>query len=109
VPNLTTAQHEQQQRLICETLGHAWDVVDSNHWTASFGTPLTARCMRCGEERRDQIGANGQVIPGGRRYIMPEWYRRYGKGERPTRADFRLMLIQQRIREARAARKRTAS
>lgn len=88
-------------------MGHAWDVVDSNHWTASFGTPLTGRCMRCGEERRDQIGSNGRVV--NRRYVMPDWYVKYGKYERPTRADFRLMLIQQRIREARATRKAKAS
>ena len=81
MPDLTTAQHEQQQRLRCDALGHAWFDVDSNHWTTTFGTPLTVRCERCGEERRDKLDRNGDLLPGGRRYVMPDWYRKYDKGD----------------------------
>jgi len=104
VTYLTTAQHERTQFIRCNTIGHAWFDVDSNHWTASFGTPLTVRCERCGAERRDKIGQDGEVLPGGRYYVYPEGYK-YDKGMRPSRAEFRQMLIAQRIREARQARK----
>jgi hypothetical protein len=42
-----------------------------------------------------------------RHYDYPEGYR-YGKGERPSRPEFRLMLLEQRIREARDARTKPA-
>jgi hypothetical protein len=108
VSNLTTAQYEKTQFVRCNTIGHAWDDVDSNHWTASFGTPFTVRCMRCGTERRDRLDNGGSVYPGGRRYVYPAGYK-YATGTRPDRAQFRMMLLQQRIREARAARKAAAS
>ena len=108
--DLTTRQHERTQYLRCSTLGHAWFDVDSNHWTATYGTPFTARCERCGTERRDKLDHHGELIKGGRNYLYPAGYQ-YAKGERPRRSEFRLQLLQQRILEARAARtqKRSAS
>lgn len=100
----STRQHERSQFLRCSTLGHAWFDVDSNHWKPTFGTPFTARCERCGTERRDKLDRNGDLLPSGRSYSYPSGYQ-YAKGERPTRSEFRLELLQQRIREAREIRK----
>ena len=99
---ITTAEHEQlQSQLVCDTLRHAWDLVDSN-WVPMFGTPVTLRCMRCGTERRDTIDNRGDVSS--RRYVKPPGWAKYPKGTRPTHAEFRLMLISQRVKEARALR-----
>jgi len=99
--DLTTPQWDRTQYTRCNTYGHSWFDYDNSDWTPLFGTPLVLRCERCGTERRDVIGSQGQVIQ--RNYSYPEGYR-YGKGERPDRAQFRLMLLEQRIREARAVR-----
>ena len=77
--------------LECGALGHAWDFVDSNHWTANFGEPLTLRCMRCMMERRDKVMRDSRTVLG-RRYIQPPGYK-FARGERPTRVDFLLMSI----------------
>ena len=109
MPSNTTPEFNKSQYTRCYTIGHSWDDVDSNHWTTEWGEPFTVRCMRCGAERRDKIDSRtGDVLPGGRRYVYPEGYG-YAKGTRPTRSDFRLTLLQQRIREARVARKKAAS
>jgi hypothetical protein len=109
MPDLTTTQYEKTQYVRCNTIGHAWDDVDSNHWTASYGTPFTVRCERCGTERRDRINpSTGQIVANGRRYLYPTGYK-YSAGTRPNRAEFRLMLLQQRIKETRAARKAAMS
>ena len=98
---MTTEQYERSQFYRCYTLGHAWVDYDSN-WNPGFGTPLTLRCERCGTERRDIINPNtGQLLPG-RKYIYPQGYR-YGT-ERPTRDNFRVMLLKQRLAEVRARR-----
>jgi hypothetical protein len=56
-------------------------------------------------ERRDKIDrVTGELLPGGRHYVRPPGYQ-YARGERPTKAEFRRMLLEQRIREARAARR----
>jgi hypothetical protein len=77
--------------LECGALGHAWDLVDSNHWSASFGEPFTVRCMRCLMERRDSVMRDSRTLLA-RRYVQPLGYR-FAKGERPTRLDFVLMSI----------------
>src|SRR5580765_3508712 len=89
----STWQHERRGHIRCHTLGHAWDDCDSN-WTPMWGLPLTVRCQRCGTERRDKVDRHtGAVLPGGRHYVYPAGYR-LGRGEeKPTRADFRLMLL----------------
>ena len=97
---LTTAQYDRSQYLRCSTYGHAWFDYDSN-WTPMWGTPLTLRCERCGTERRDTIGAAGQVV--GRHYDYPTGYK-YSKGTRPTRSQFRQMLLAKRIAETRGQR-----
>jgi hypothetical protein len=82
--------------LECGALGHAWDLVDSNHWTASFGEPFTVRCMRCLMERRDSVMRDSRTLLT-RRYVQPLGYR-FAKGERPTRLDFVLMSIDSKRR-----------
>lgn len=100
---LTTPQYDRTQFVRCNTLGHSWDDYDSN-WAAPSGTaPLTLRCQRCGTERRDTIDSYGDLVT--RSYSYPEGYR-YGRGERPSRSDFRMVLLQERMRDARSARKR---
>jgi hypothetical protein len=97
-------------REICH-FRHMWDRVDSNHWTAQFGDPLTLRCMRCGTEFRAQIGRLGQYVT--RRYVYPPGYQ-YAKTERRlTHAERRAWIVQQAIHDARkrrvAATRRKAS
>lgn len=99
----TTAQFERDQFVRCNTYGHAWFDYDNSDWTPAFGTPLVLRCERCGSERRDTIGAAGQVI--GRNYFHPEGYK-YARGTKPTRAEFRLLLFMAKIEEQRAKRRK---
>lgn len=98
----TTREHEQAGALRCATLGHAWFDFDSN-WTPTFGVPLTCRCERCGRERRDTINSYGELLA--RHYWPVKPTLTYKRGERPSRAEFRQMLLAQRLAEARAARK----
>jgi hypothetical protein len=103
VSDLTTAQHERTQFVRCNTIGHAWFDYPSSDWVPQFGDPLVLRCERCGTERRDSIGAHGQILA--RSYDHPDGYK-YGRGEKPSRAEFRRMLLDQQIREAREARRK---
>ena len=103
--DLTTAEYDRTQYVRCNTFGHAWFDYDSSDWTPTFGDSLVLRCERCGTERRDSIGGSGQILA--RHYLYPDGYK-YGRGERPTRSEFRRMLLEQRIREARAARRTAA-
>lgn len=96
----STVDHERQGYLRCNTLGHSWFDYDST-WTPQFGLPLTLRCERCGMERRDTINTYGSLLA--RHYFRPPNYQ-YPKGSRPTRDEFRVMLLTQRIAEARRAR-----
>jgi hypothetical protein len=82
--------------LECGALGHPWDFVDSNHWTAPFGVPVTRRCMRCGTERRQCVMRDERTILA-ERYIYPPGYK-FAKGERPSRMDFMLMAIDSKRR-----------
>jgi hypothetical protein len=100
---MTTADHERLGYLRCNTLGHAWHDYDSN-WKPQFGSPLTVRCERCGMERRDTINNHGDLLT--RHYTRPANYR-YPKGTRPSRADFRVMLLVQRLHETRQTRQTT--
>jgi hypothetical protein len=97
---MPTIEHERQGFVRCGTLGHSWDDYLTK-WTTSAGIPLTLRCGRCGTERRDVIGAFGQLI--NRHYVYPAHYR-YPKGGRPTRSEFRMMLLMQKMQEARSKR-----
>lgn len=100
--DLTTPEYDRTQYTRCNTFGHAWFDYDNSDWRPMYGTPLVLRCERCGTERRDVIGTSGQIIQ--RNYEYPAGYK-YGRGERPTRSDFRLMLLEQQIRETRSKRK----
>jgi hypothetical protein len=102
VSNITTEEHERIGYLRCNTIGHSWHDYDSSEWRPQFGTPLTLRCERCGTERRDVIGQSGDIIQ--RHYHYPAHYR-YAKGTRPSRSEFRQMLLAQRIREAKEQRR----
>lgn len=97
----TTIDHERQGYIRCNTLGHAWHDYDSS-WTPMFGVPLTLRCERCGMERRDTVNDWGKLL--GRRYFRPPNYR-YPKGSRPTRDEFRVQLLMQRISEAKRSQR----
>jgi hypothetical protein len=85
---------------------HMWDRVDSNHWRAAYGEPLTLRCMRCGTEFRAEIQPN----TGGymhRRYVHPPGYL-YAKTERRlSHAERRAWIVQQSIFNARKTRTTT--
>jgi hypothetical protein len=98
---LTTRQHERTQFVRCNTFGHAWFDYDTSDWIPKFGKPLVLRCERCGSERRDSIGASGNVIA--RHYLHPEGYK-YAKGTRPSRPEFRRMMFALKLQEQRAAR-----
>lgn len=100
---MTTADHERLGYLRCNTLGHAWHDYDSN-WKPEFGTPLTLRCERCGMERRDAFNDHGDLL--NRHYTRPPNYQ-YPKGSRPTRAEFRVMLLVQRLQEQRKDRRQS--
>ena len=85
---------EKRPYIRCRTLGHSWFDTDSNHWTASFGVPLTLRCERCMMERRDSVRWDtGELLS--RRYVRPNNYQ-YGPGESPTRSEFRRLLLELR-------------
>jgi hypothetical protein len=100
-PFVPTIAHERMGFVRCGTMGHSWFDYDSN-WTTRMGTPLTLRCERCGTERRDVIGTYGNLVS--RSYAYPDHYR-YPKGERPTRDEFRVLLLMQRMQEARSKRR----
>jgi hypothetical protein len=100
---MTTAEYERTQFHKCQTrsIGHHWDDYDSD-WVSGIGTPWTMRCEVCGTVKKMVIGARGQIISGPR-YSYPPGYK-YGKGERPSQAEFRRMLLAQRLAETRQAR-----
>ena len=100
----STPEHEAAGALRCATLGHAWYDFDSN-WKPTYGVPLTVRCERCGRERRDALDSHGNLMPNGRHYWPRKPKLTYPKGQRPSRADFRRMLLAQRLAEARDARR----
>lgn len=101
-----TLDHEREGFIRCGTMGHAWHDYDSN-WKPGFGYPLTLRCERCGTERRDVITNWGKLLS--RRYVYPTLYK-YPRGtKRPSRDEFRVMLLVKQIQESRALRERVAT
>ena len=100
--DLTTRQYERTQYVRCYTIGHAWFDYDNSDWKPQFGDPLVLRCERCGSERRDTVGSSGQIVQ--RSYFHPDDYK-YPKGGRPDKGTFRKMLLEQKKRERREARK----
>jgi hypothetical protein len=87
----------------CSTIGHAWDETMDSTWRSEMGIPLTLLCQRCGDQRWDVIDpSNGDVIS--RRYVKAEGYQGYAKGERPSRSEFRRMLLASKIEANRKKR-----
>jgi len=101
--SLTTRQYERTQFIRCNTFGHAWFDYDNSDWVPMFGDPLVLRCERCGSERRDTIGSTGAIVQ--RQYFHPEGYK-YERGTRPTRSEFRRMLLDTKRREGKPAGRR---
>lgn len=101
---MRTIDHERQGFLRCNTYQHAWDEYENSDYRPKFGTPFVLRCERCGTERRESWGRHGELLS--RYYRYPRGYK-YAKGERPTRPDFRVMLLTQRILESRQRRATT--
>jgi len=101
-----TTRELMSQYLRCRTLGHQWDDIPAEK-AGAFGDPLWCRCLRCAMVRIDEIGGGGKLVY--RRYVRPDGYQRAFTDEgqsAPTRSAFREMLLMDRIRQARAGRKR---
>jgi hypothetical protein len=102
-----TWANERRNYIRCRAIGHSWIDYDSN-WTPQFGTPLTLRCERCGMERRDSVNLRGELMH--RSYARPDHYHLGRDESKPTRDDFRLMLLAVRGDiEVPVRRKRAAS
>jgi hypothetical protein len=99
---VSTIDHEREGYIRCNALGHSWHDYDSN-WTPDYGIPLTLRCGRCGMERRDAVTNWGKLL--NRHYFRPPHYK-YPKGSRPSKDEFRVMLLVKRIHEAQTDRKK---
>ena len=90
-------------RTKCDTVGHAWEETMDSTWRSEMGIPLTLLCQRCTDQRWDVIDpATGDVVS--RRYVKPDGYKGYSKGERPSRSQFRIMLLSTKIEAARKKR-----
>lgn len=98
---------ERKGYIRCRAIGHSWHDYDSTHWRPQFGTPLTLRCERCGMERRDVLAVNGRLI--NRYYLRPQRYQ-MDRGEiRPSRDDFRIMLLAIRGERKQQQRRKAAA
>lgn len=88
----------------CNTIGHAWEETMDSSWRSELGVPLTLLCQRqCGAQRWDVVDPQtGDLVS--RRYIKPKGYSAYPKGERPSRSDFRRMLLASKIEANRKSR-----
>lgn len=101
----TTEEFERAQFYRCYTLGHAWFDYDDTGPPPYTGTVLALRCERCGTSRRDVVAdGTGELL--WRRYEYPMGYK-YGS-ERPTRDNFRVMLLRQRMDEQRKLRRKSS-
>lgn len=102
----TTWQHERKQFLLCRTIGHAWFKFEDSGWIPEWGTPLCVKCERCGMQRRDILNVHGEI--GRRYYIRPDGYGLARDEWKPTRAEFRVMVmgIQRESRRAVSKRRR---
>jgi hypothetical protein len=92
----------------CRVMRHSWDDFSPTGLrNPSWGTRVSYRCLRCTAERHDIYNSLGEV--GYRRYIYPAGYQ-YAKGDRPSAAEFRIMLMKQqrkeRVKAREAAKKR---
>lgn len=86
----------------CRVMRHAWDDFDPvGMRNPNWGIRVSFRCLRCHSERHDIYNSLGDV--GYRRYIYVEGYQ-YAKGERPSAAEFRIMLMKVQRKERRLAR-----
>jgi len=89
-------------------MGHSWDVVDAERAPRYGGVPVWLRCMRCGTERHDAVSdTTGELI--GRQYVYAQTYRHafdasFADDIRPSKSDFRRMLLQEFIIKQRARR-----
>ena len=95
--------------LMCRgPLRHAWFEVPSD-WTPEFGVPFTARCERCGMERRLAFNRNTGDLEY-RRYVQPIGYAFHKNGaELPTSSDFRLAWLEGHVTELRKQRAERAA
>jgi len=86
----------------CRVMRHSWDDYSPTGLRKpSWGTRVSFRCLRCGTERHDIYNSLGEV--GYRRYVYPAGYQ-YARDERPSAAEFRIMLMRQQRRERVKAR-----
>ena len=86
-----TWQHERKGFVRCRTVGHAWFDVAGNWTPPDASIPLTFHCERCGTERRDAINVFGDLVY--RYYVKPDGYDLRKQDFKPTRSDFRKMLL----------------
>ena len=102
----STWQNERRGYIRCRSLGHSWFDTDST-WESQFGTPLTVRCERCGMERRDTVNRYGELLA--RHYYRPTGYQLGRDEDKPTRAEYRLMLLALREVEGPNSRRKVRS
>ena len=96
------SRDHRSEFLRCRTLGHQWDDIPVTDRTG-FGEQLWMRCLRCATERHDGIDTGGRLTY--RRYVYPLGYDTAFAGDvAPTRSDFRLMLLDDQVREQRRQR-----
>lgn len=85
----------------CRAYGHAWDTDVEIPFTRRAGGSvvftyrLSARCTRCTTIRHDALDASGDVAS--RQYVYPEDYK-YPTGDTPTRAEFRMRILERHQR-----------
>lgn len=80
----------------CRSLGHAWlpGVAASLRHNNQMGVALLLTCDRCGMQRTDIINRRGKLL--WRKYDRPDDYVVHGPNK-PTRDDWRVMLIKSMI------------
>lgn len=79
----------------CRTIGHAWFETDhpTKRTSGVAGWYLVLQCERCDCRRVDSINLRGDL--GQRNYYYPE---DYDRGEKLTRADYRVRLHKNKIK-----------
>jgi len=92
--------------LLCRSLGHAWDVVDALTVPRYGGDPVWLRCQRCGTERHDAWSASTGELLGRQYQYDPDYRHAFDSGDdiRPTKSDYRRMLLVDEMVRRRAAR-----
>jgi hypothetical protein len=81
----------------CDTWGHSWyETTNQGRLRPDFGIPIVLRCERsCGSMRLDVLHPMTYELIS-RRYIKSPAYQKYKKGERPSKAEFRRILLSTR-------------